>query len=291
MKSPGILTTALIFILLPALTMGQSQVSKTGKTASSIIELIIKNTGSSPLPQTVDVIKEGNPETAVTGIVTSMFATMEVLKKAVEIKANLIIVHEPLYYNHLDDTKQFQNDPVFLEKQRYIKENGLVIWRFHDYIHRMKPDGISTGMVEKLGWKNYLMNGTLNRFRLPETTLNGLLKDLKQKFPKNGFQVLGNPDLKVSNVALAAGAPGSMYHIKLLEDNNTDVVIAGESPQWETYEYARDAVSQGRKKAVIFIGHIYSEEAGMEYCATWLKGFIKDIPITFIECGPAYWTY
>jgi hypothetical protein len=69
------------------------------------------------------------------------------------------------------------------------------------------------------------------------------------------------------------------------------VVIAGESPQWETYEYARDAVSQGKNKAVIFIGHINSEQAGMDYCATWLKGFIKDMPVKYVECGTAYWTY
>jgi len=62
-------------------------------------------------------------------------------------------------------------------------------------------------------------------------------------------------------------------------------------PQWETYEYMRDAVSQGRKKAIIFLGHITSEEPGMEYCAQWLKGFIKDIPITFISSGPSYRTY
>jgi putative NIF3 family GTP cyclohydrolase 1 type 2 len=82
-----------------------------------------------------------------------------------------------------------------------------------------------------------------------------------------------------------------MAHIRDLEDNDIDVVIAGESPQWETYEYARDAVQQGKNKAVIFIGHINSEEAGMEYCAGWLKGFIKDIPVKFVASGPSYWTY
>lgn len=259
--------------------------------ASSVINQIIKKTGAPALPKTVDVIKEGNPDIRVTGIITTMFATMEVMKTAVEKKCNLIIVHEPLYYNHLDETTQFQNDPVFLEKQKYIRDHGLVIWRFHDYIHMMKPDGISMGMIDKLGWKSYLEEGSLDRFRHPETTLNELLKELKGIFPKNAFQVIGKPELKVSGIAFDCGAPGSLSHIRDLEDPKIDVVIAGESPQWETYEYARDAVSQGRNKAVIFIGHINSEEAGMEYCAKWLKGFIKNIPITFVESGPSYWTY
>ena len=282
-----LLYTTLLSVVLsvhyPA--MGQTN------SADDVINKIIQNTGSAELSNTVDVIKQGDPETPVKGIVTCMFATMDVLKQAVEKNCNLIIVHEPLYYNHLDETKQFQDDPVFLEKSQYINDHKLVIWRFHDYIHRMNPDGIETGMVAKFGWNDYVVKGTTNKFILPETTLKELLKNLKDIFPENAFYVIGDPEMKLSNVSFAAGAPGSATHIRLLEDKNTDVVIAGESQQWETYEYTRDAVDQGRKKAIIFLGHISSEEAGMDYCASWLKSFVKNIPIVFIECGPSYWTY
>jgi putative NIF3 family GTP cyclohydrolase 1 type 2 len=271
-----------IFITVPA--NGQN-------SAGQIIETIIKKTGSPKIPNTVDVIKEGNPKTPVTGIVTTMFATMDVLKKAVAEKCNLIIVHEPLYYNHTDQTSQFQNDPVYLEKSRYIRDNKLIIWRFHDYIHSIKPDGIMSGMVKKLEWEKYVVNGNLTQYLIPETTLDGLLKNLKKIFPANAFYVIGNRDMKLSRVRFAAGAPGSSTHIRLLQDNNVDVVLAGESPQWETYEYTRDAVSQGRTKAIIFLGHIPSEEAGMDFCASWLKTFIKDTPVKFIESGAAYWSY
>jgi len=284
-------------IFYSALFLAFSGFSITGQaqektlTATDVIDTIIKKTGNQKFPNTVDVIKEGDPQTPVKGIVTSMFATMDVLRAAVAKNCNLIIVHEPLYYNHLDNTDQFKNDPVFLEKQKYIRDNKLVIWRFHDYIHSMNPDGIGSGMIAKLGWKDYAVNGTLDQFTFKETTLSDLLKDLKGKFPAYTFYVIGKPEMKVSNVKLAPGAPGSMYHIKLLEDKNTDVVIAGESPQWETYEYARDAVSQGRNKAVIFIGHIASEEAGMEFCAGWLKTFIKEVPVSYVESGPSYKAY
>lgn len=284
--------------VLSALLIALSSVSINGQnhteeppSVSKVIEAVIKNTGSSIIPNTVDVIKEGSPDTHVKGIVTSMFATMEVLKEAVRMNSNLIIVHEPLYYNHLDATSQFKNDPVFLEKQRYIRDHNLVIWRFHDYIHSMKPDGIELGMVSKLGWKNYSVDGKLNQFRLPETTLGELIKTLKQVFPGYTFYVVGDQEMKLTNVRLAPGAPGSMDHIRLLEMDDVDVLLAGESPQWETYEYARDALNQGRKKAVIFLGHIASEEAGMDYCAEWLKGFIKDVPVRFIESGPSYRAY
>jgi putative NIF3 family GTP cyclohydrolase 1 type 2 len=277
--------------LLPFLLTGQNYSPKTVTTADQVIQSIIKMTGSAIIPNTVDVIKEGDSSTPVVGIATCMFATMDVLKQAVSKGCNLIIAHEPVFYNHLDETSGLQKDAVYLEKKKYINDNHLVIWRFHDYIHSIKPDGILSGMIVKLGWKNYAVADQPNQFVFPETTLKGLLENLKKTFPKNSFYVVGNPEMKVKNVWLAEGAPGSGLHIHLLEKEDADVVITGESEQWETYEYARDAVSQGRNKAVIFLGHINSEEAGMDYCADWLKTIIKDIPVTFIECGPSYWSY
>jgi len=285
------------FLAIAALTAfmvnlnGQTSTSGPGLPASAVIGKIIEKTGAPVIPNTVDVIKEGNPETMITGIVTTMFATMPVLKKAVEMNCNLIIVHEPLYYNHTDQTSQFRDDPVFQEKQKYIRDHNIVIWRFHDYIYSIKPDGILTGMVSKLGWKTYVSNDKLDEFSLPETTLENLLKDLKIVFPGIAFYVIGDPKMKVTKVRLAPGAPGSSYHIRILGQTDTEVLIAGEVPQWETYEYMRDAVDQGRKKAVIFIGHVNSEEAGMEYCADWLKNFINDIPVSFVKSGPSYWSY
>lgn len=282
----------IIFIMVNSgLIYGQNSNNSESVTARQVIAEIIKHTGNSAIPNTVDVIKEGDPQTTVTGIVTCMFATMNVLKQAVDKKCNLVIVHEPLYYNHLDETDKLQNDPVFLEKRRFITDHKLVIWRFHDNIHIMKPDGIETGMVTKLGWKDYEVKGSTSQFVLPATTLKDLVKYLKQIFPKNAFYVVGNPDMKLSNVRLAVGAPGSARHIMLLEDTNVEVVVAGEAQQWETYEYIRDAVDQGRNKAIVFLGHINSEEAGMDYCSSWLKSFIKSVPVLFVESGSSFWSY
>jgi putative NIF3 family GTP cyclohydrolase 1 type 2 len=288
------LTTIMIFAffeLFPKSTYGQNLMTAKNSTAAGIIETIIKNTGSRIYPKTVDVIKTGDPGTRITGIVTSMFGTMDVLKKAVALNCNLIIVHEPLFYNHLDETDQLKNDPVYLEKKKYIDDHKLVIWRFHDYIHSIRPDGILSGMVKKLGWKNYIVNGQLDDYLIPETSLKGLLEYLKNIFPGNAFSVIGDPSMKLSRVRFLCGAPGSDSHIEALADDKVDAVIAGEVPQWETYEYTRDAVAQGRKKAIVFIGHINSEEAGMDFCAEWLKGFIKDLPVHFVESGPSYWTF
>ena len=288
MKTKAVISVCLVIFTFTGVLSGQDQATN---SAEKVIASIIKQTGSSPVINTVDVIKAGNPQTTVTGIVTTMFATMDVLKEAVALNCNLIISHEPVFYNHRDETSQFKNDPVFLEKKRFIDDHKLVIWRFHDYIHRLKPDAIDYGMALRLGWLKYIDGDVTERFLIPETTLKELLAYLKNVFPGNTFNVVGDQDMKLTRIVFSAGAPGSDSHFTLLEDNDTDVILAGEVPQWETYEYVRDAVSQGRKKAIIFLGHVTSEEPGMEYCSTWLKGFISNIPIHFVASRPSYWTF
>ena len=70
--------------------------------------------------------------------------------------------------------------------------------------------------------------------------------------------------MKFKNLAFTAGAPGGQRHIQMLGNPDVEVLVAGEAPEWETYLYANDAVSQNKKKAVIFLGHIKSEEAAAE---------------------------
>lgn len=280
----------LIIIAFPILLHAQTSQYAQSPKAGKIIAEIIKQTASPIINGTVDVIKEGNPDTEVTGIICCMFATMDVLKAAVANNCNMIVTHEPIYFNHLDETAMFEKDPVFLEKQKYIRDHNLIIWRFHDYIHSMKPDGILQGMCNKLKWESFATDSKLEHYKLPSLKLDNLLKQLSQVFPGAAFNVIGDKNQMVSNVWLAPGASGMETHINMLRRDDADVVIAGECAQWETYEYARESMLQGRKKAVIFLGHIPSEEAGMEFCAGWMKTFIPDIPILFIPSGPSYFT-
>ena len=95
--------------------------------------------------------------------------------------------------------------------------------------------------------------------------------------------------MKLTRVALVPGAPGSLPQMRALAREDVEAVLIGESQEWETVEYARDAVAQGRRKALIILGHVPSEQAGMEECARWLKTFISEVPIAFIPASEAYW--
>lgn len=260
-------------------------------TAKEVIELIKKNVNCPwDNNKTVDTIKAGSPETIVTGITTTGFATMEVLRKAAASGHNLVITHEPTFYNHYDKLQRLTGDFVQESKKSFIEQNNLVVWRFHDHWHRHEPDGIYTGMIETLGLKEFAVEGEKRIFQIPETTAYKLAQDLKEILNAGSIRGVGNPKQKVKRIGLVLGSPSSMNHFKMFQRGDIDLVVAGENPEWETTEYVRDAVSLGKKQGLLLIGHNNSEEGGMKYCKEWLKVFLPQMPIEFIASGDPFWS-
>src|SRR3954466_8833792 len=86
-------------------------------TVGEIIDLFIKQVPGAPLANTVDTLKAGSRDAIVPGIITTMFATIEVIQKAIDAKANLIIAHEPTFYNHTDETDWLKAAYVYRYKK------------------------------------------------------------------------------------------------------------------------------------------------------------------------------
>jgi len=75
----------------------------------------------------------------------------------------------------------------------------------------------------------------------------------------------------------------------MLQRDDVEVLVMGEGVEWETVEYADDAAAEGRHKALIILGHIPSEQAGMEDCAPWLEGFVPEVKVEFIAAAVPFW--
>ncbi len=268
---------------------GQSSQKNTDLTAKEIMSRIKDQITVPWQNETVDTFKAGDPDTRITGIATTFMATMEVLKKAKALGLNLIITHEPTFYTHFDATDTYGVDPIVAAKQKFIEENGLVVFRYHDHIHLNATDGIYKGVVDKLGWSRYNISERPYLYNLPESTLRHLSNQLKQIFNAPGIRVVGDPDMNMGKIGLVLGAAGPDSQIKALQNDDVEVLIIGEAHEWETVEYVRDAANLGKRKALIILGHAHSEEAGMGHCAAWLKTFVPEVPITFVPAGDPFW--
>ncbi len=259
-------------------------------TARELIAEIQKQVGVDWQKETVDTFKAGNPDTVVTGVAVTMMATMDVLQRASARGLNVVITHEPTFYAHLDVPEGVpESDPVWAEKRAFIEKHGLVVWRFHDHWHMRKPDGIEAGIVHALGWEKFQRPDNQYLFLMPETTLKELAEQVSKKLDSSVVRVVGDRAMKVTMVGFSPGAAGSEPEIHALEQDDVQVLLVGETREWETVEYAADAVSQNRKKALIVIGHIPSEQPGMEECTRWLKGFVKDVPVEFVPAKQPFW--
>lgn len=272
--------------LTPAMLFG---VAPNAYTVQQIIDLILKEGNLKPIPDTVDTIKSGSADQAVTGIVTTMFATATVIEQAAKLKANFIIAHEPTFYNHRDDPDWVKGNDVVKKKQALLEKHKITVWRFHDYCHSLKPDAIRYGVVKKAGWTQYYKNET-PALTIPPITLGDLVKHLKTKLGIEKLRVVGDLSQTCSKLAIMPGAAGGQRQVSVAVAEKPDVLIVGETPEWEGVEYARDGLLLGSKMALIVLGHAVSEEPGMEYFVEWLQPKLAGLKVTHVASGdPFQW--
>lgn len=257
-------------------------------TIQEVVDALLSAVPGTPFPDTVDTFKTGDPAQKVTGIVTTFMANYRTIQKTVELGANLIITHEPTFYNHRDETAWLEDDPVYQAKRRLLDAHGIVIWRFHDYWHAApcgpenQTDGVLAGVIQALGWENWVDPQRRDLFNLPSLTVIELVQLLKTRLGIQTLRIVGDPDMVCRKAAFLVGAWGGTNHILTLSHTAVDVLIAGEIAEWETSEYVRDAVAIGQKQALIVTGHQPSEEPGMAYLVGWLHQRFPDIPTTHV---------
>ena len=219
-----------------------------------------------------------------------MMATLDVIKRAATAGRNMIITHESTFFSHQDRVDQFQQDATYLHKLDFLNKHNMVVFHFHDHWHGRKPaDGIAVGMVRELGWEKYADPQNPKSFTFPEIALSRLAKELETKLKIRTLRVVGDPQLPVRRALASWGNCSLMPGVPFISQPGVDVLIIGETHEWELVEYVQDTISSGQKKALIVLGHVVSEQAGMKYCAEWLKGFIAEVPVEFIAADEPFW--
>jgi putative NIF3 family GTP cyclohydrolase 1 type 2 len=273
---------------LAATKIARPQAAQT-LTAGQVIDRIKTNVGIPWRAQTVDNIIAGSAETPVKGIATTMMATLDVVRRAAASGKNMVITHESTFFSHQDRTEQLLQDPTYQFKLDFLNQNNIVVFHFHDHWHGRKPDGIAVGMMRELGWEKYADPQNPKSFTFPEVSLARLAREMETKLKIRTMRVVGDPKLPVRRVLASWGNVSQTPGIPFFARPEVDVLVIGETHEWELVEYAQDTIAAGKKKALIVLGHVVSEQAGMKYCAEWLKEFIKEVPIEFIAAEEPFW--
>lgn len=253
---------------------------------------------------TRDKVTYGTTDKECTGIVTCLWPNADVIRRAKELGANLIITHEALFWNHGDHQDIIGNNKTYQAKKALLDEWGGTVWRCHDYIHSRVPiaagsalvDGIFYGLAWKLGWTDYYNEGEQFRldFHIPETSGRELARYLVEKLGLNGTRIIGDADARVRNVHVPmhvmGDAKSDTHEIAYADENDVDCLMTMEFIDFTTSEYIRDAGMLGQNKCAITIGHFNLEQPGMEYMVKWLPEALgtDEIPATFVPMGDTY---
>lgn len=258
-------------------------------TAREVVELIKKN---HTIPwndrSRRDTFKAGNPDVTVKGIATTMMTTLDMLKRANAAGLNMIITHEDTFWNDPDDTKDLTENRLYKLKTEYILKNDMVVWRDHDNMHASTPDYTVVGELRSAGLKApervSMRPGVIV---IPETTFGELAAQVKRSSGARALRCVGDPKAKVSKILIGPG-----YATPRITPD-VDVVIGGEQQEadggFDNIEYVMDAASLGVAKGVIMLGHVISEQAGMEDFGNWLRSFLPGIPIQFVPAEEPFW--
>jgi len=285
-----LLAGASVMIALPGVGLAQKlSAAPAAYTVKQVIDMLLSETPNAPFPRTVDQLRSGSLDQEVTGVVTTMFPTIEVINKTIKAGANFIVAHETPFYNNEDQTDWLKDDEAYHYKVDLLNKNKIAIFRFHDQWHGHRPDGIAMGNLIKLGWEKYYDAASPRMITLPQPmSLQSIVTLVKKKLDIPSVRLVGDLKQPVSTVYLAFGYMDSKAQIAAIDKNKPDLILSGETREWETVERVRDGQAMGLKTSLMVLSHSVSEEAGMEYCANWLQPKLPGLKITHIASGTPF---
>ena len=238
---------------------------------------------------TCDTIKAGDPERPLRKVGVTMMPTAEVLEQAALWGADMLIVHEPLYYVHHDNIEGREDDPVIAKKKLFVEECGITIYRYHDHMHHNWPDLICEGEMKSIDVDGLLAHGyyyATSRYFLdsPMTALQ-MAKRIEDKLGIAHVRVIGDTKSRMTRVSCCFGATG---HLTDEVANGQELVLCGEADEWCDCEYFRDAAKFGIHAALLVLGHVGSERDGMKLLAQRIGERHQDLDVRYFDCGEVY---
>lgn len=236
--------------------------------------------------RTCDTLKAGSPDAEVDRVALCCFATPQVVRDAAAWGAQLLITHEPTYYDHWD---HMADTPVGRAKLALIEQSGLTLYRYHDHPHSAPVDLICAGELEALGLPGSVERtpyfGTYRLTLAQPVTPRELAAHIQRTLGIAHVRICGAVDTPCTRLATAFGTPAGVFETL---SGEAEIVLTGEACEWQLAEYARDAAQLGFQKALLILGHCGSERDGMRFIARLLSQKLPELDVRYFDSGEVY---
>ena len=232
---------------------------------------------------TVDTIKIGDENREIKKIATCLTITPNLIREMKEWGAELVITHEPTFYNHVDE---FHPDELSIQKKKALEDAGFTVYRYHDSMHDRSGDEVNSSVIEFMGLSGEFDGDQHITLDTP-VTAREIAAKASEKLGLKHPRIVGNPDFKGTKLKLGTGQRGSWCYEEFLKSDD-ELCISGELCEWADAEPVRDAAQFGWKKAIIILGHAGSEKCGMETLAANINGKYDGAETKYFDCGEIY---
>jgi putative NIF3 family GTP cyclohydrolase 1 type 2 len=276
-------------------------------TAADVVVKMKRSLGSSWTESSADGFQIGSPETLVTGVGVAWTPTLEVLRKAVAEKKNLIVTKEGPFWEdssaRLEQGVSGRSPKALIEgtslyrfKQDYLLKHDLVVWRFSANWDQANRNFGLQGLATALGWEKLVDTGLDNslgpigaaEYTVPTTTLLELIQMLKQRLKMDAPRALGDPSARIQKVVLCPGFLTKLNMMAIERHSKPDAILCGDACEWETFEYCEDLITAGWSKAMVLLGLAASQDAGAKEVAAWVDSLGLNLPVSCIETGSPF---
>lgn len=235
-------------------------------------------------PDTVDVLKIGDADCEVWRIALCHMATPDVIRAAAAWGADMLITHEPLFYNHTDEYTPW----IMTERKRaLLEEAGFPVFRYHDSMHFRDEDEIGAAFIARTGLRG-TFDGALGFVADEPVSAADLSRLIERTLDIRHVRIVGDADTPTRGITLALGARGGGAVTEMLTSPDIGIAVYGELCEWADCEPVRDAAQLGMAKALIILGHTASERFGMEWKAESIDGVYDGAEAKYFDCGDIY---
>lgn len=272
---------------------------------NEVVSTLYSGAGSKPPDGNLEGILAGDPARDVEKLAVCWRATVESIRKSVELKCDLLLTREPLYWedrakraespmgppagNHVEESLGFK------AKEQLIGALPITIARVSSI---WEGDGSRslTGLLEALAITNHqpavapVAPGTPKAAigKVAPVALATFVERAKPKLAAKSIRVVGSKQANLTTLAVLPGFISVADLSSLLAAGVVDAVISGDACEWEAFEYAEDWISAGEGKALILLGTAVSMDPGAAVFSTWVRSRLKGIEVIYIPAGDPF---
>jgi putative NIF3 family GTP cyclohydrolase 1 type 2 len=233
---------------------------------------------------TVDRIVYGNRDRNVKCIAVTWIAYSATIEQAAALGANILVTHEPTFYNRLDLDGIDEITPELGRKIKLLEELEMTVIRCHDVWDLRFPEpGILSSWASFIGLNEAIVrDGYFAVYEVAPQSALSFAKTLATKTRSLGQSVVGfygDQERTIRRVGIGTGAASDPF--RLFQLGADLAVVADDAPNntaWKAGAWCHDT-----EKPVVIVNHAVAEAPGISALASHLRETFPRVQVYHID--------